>query len=176
MRGELAVAMPVTTVAALASFDIVYVTTNGGPGEQTTVPGLLVYRLAFSEGKVGLAAALAVVPASLVLATLAGYALGTMRLPGGNAVAAFFGAGLTIPVEPIVVPLYFDLRGLGLTNSHLGVILVGIALFMPFSVFWMRTHFQSTPASLVEAARIDGASAADRSVANGARRRVVDMS
>ncbi|WP_128376421.1 carbohydrate ABC transporter permease [Streptomyces cavernae] len=104
--------------------------------------------------------ALGVVPASLVLATLAGYALGTARLPGGNAVAAFFVAGLTIPVELIVVPLYFDLRGLGLTNSYLGVILVEIALFMPFSVFWMRTHFQSTPASLVEAARIDGASSA----------------
>lgn len=104
--------------------------------------------------------AVGVVPASLVLAALAGYALGTMRLPGGNAVAAFFIAGLTIPVELIVVPLYFDLRGLGLTNSYLGVILVEIALFMPFSVFWMRTHFQSTPQSLVEAARIDGASSA----------------
>jgi len=104
--------------------------------------------------------AVGVVPASLVLATLAGYALGTMRLPGGNAVAAFFIAGLTIPVELIVVPLYFDLRGLGLTNSFLGVILVEIALFLPFSVFWMRTHFQSTPTSLVEAARIDGASSA----------------
>ncbi|MGI3201670.1 carbohydrate ABC transporter permease [Streptomyces sp. GLT-R25] len=100
------------------------------------------------------------VPASLVLAALAGYALGTMKLPGGNAVAAFFIAGLTIPVELIVVPLYFDLRGFGLTNSYLGVILVEIALFMPFSVFWMRTHFQSTPPSLVEAARIDGASSA----------------
>jgi raffinose/stachyose/melibiose transport system permease protein len=110
--------------------------------------------------RASLTIAVGVVPASLVLAALAGYALGTMRLPGGNAVAAFFIAGLTIPVELIVVPLYFDLRGLGLTNSYLGVILVEIALFMPFSVFWMRTHFQSTPASLVEAARIDGASSA----------------
>ncbi|MDT0447357.1 carbohydrate ABC transporter permease [Streptomyces johnsoniae] len=67
LRGELAVAMTVTMVAALASFDIVYVTTNGGPGEQTTVPGLLVYRLAFSDGKVGLASALAVVLACLIL-------------------------------------------------------------------------------------------------------------
>jgi len=104
--------------------------------------------------------AVGVVPACLVLATSAGYALGTMRLPGSNAVAAFFIAGLTIPVELIVVPLYFDLRSLGLTNSYLGVILVEIALFMPFGVFWMRTHFRSTPVSLVEAARIDGASSA----------------
>ncbi|MFE1802050.1 MULTISPECIES: carbohydrate ABC transporter permease [unclassified Streptomyces] len=104
--------------------------------------------------------AVGVVPACLVLSALAGYALGTMKLPGGNAMAAFFIAGLTIPVELIVVPLYFDLRNLGLTNSYLGVILVEIALFMPFSVFWMRTHFLSTPMSLVEAARMDGASSA----------------
>ncbi|MBO8195286.1 carbohydrate ABC transporter permease [Streptomyces oryzae] len=102
--------------------------------------------------------AVGVVPASLVLAGLAGYALGTMRLPGGDGVAALFVAGLTIPVELIVVPLYFDLRGVGLTDSYLGVILVEIALFMPFGVFWMRTHFRTTPAALVEAARIDGAS------------------
>ncbi|WP_369201736.1 carbohydrate ABC transporter permease [Streptomyces sp. PU-14G] len=67
LRGELAVALTVTTVAALASFDIVYVTTGGGPGEETTVPGLLVYKLAFSEGKVGLAAALGVVLSLLIL-------------------------------------------------------------------------------------------------------------
>ncbi|MBQ1121401.1 carbohydrate ABC transporter permease [Streptomyces sp. B15] len=67
LRGELAVALTVTTVAALASFDIVYVTTGGGPGEETTVPGLLVYRLAFSAGKVGLASALGVLLSLLIL-------------------------------------------------------------------------------------------------------------
>ncbi|MGY1434699.1 carbohydrate ABC transporter permease [Streptomyces reniochalinae] len=102
--------------------------------------------------------AVGVVPASLVLAGLAGYALGTMRLPGGDGVAALFVAGLTIPVELIVVPLYFDLRNIGLTDSYLGVVLVEIALFLPFGVFWMRTHFRATPPQLVEAARIDGAS------------------
>jgi len=61
LRGEIVVAMTVTTVAALASFDIVFVSTNGGPGNQTTVPGLLVYRLAFSRREVGLAAAIGVV-------------------------------------------------------------------------------------------------------------------
>ncbi|MEU5836007.1 sugar ABC transporter permease [Streptomyces diacarni] len=67
LRGELAVALTVTTVAALASFDIVYVTTGGGPGEETTVPGLLVYKLAFTDGKVGLASALGVVLSLLIL-------------------------------------------------------------------------------------------------------------
>src|SRR5690606_10325390 len=60
--------------------------------------------------------------------------------------------------ELIVIPLYFDLREVGLTNSYWGVILSECALFMPFGVFWMRTHFQSTPRELIEAAELDGAS------------------
>lgn len=70
LRGEIVVAMTVTTVAALATFDIVFVTTNGGPGGQTTVPGLLVYRLAFTERRVGLAAAIGVVLASVIIVTV----------------------------------------------------------------------------------------------------------
>lgn len=61
LRGEIRVAMTVTVIAALASFDIVYVTTLGGPGNTTAVPSLLIYQLAFSLGEIGQAAALGVV-------------------------------------------------------------------------------------------------------------------
>ena len=71
LRGEIAVALTVTVVAALASFDIVFVTTNGSPGDTTTVPGLLVYRLAFTNGQVGLASALAVSLTVLIVAAVA---------------------------------------------------------------------------------------------------------
>ncbi|WP_291381357.1 sugar ABC transporter permease [Demequina sp.] len=67
LRGEIAVALTITVVAALASFDIVYVTTNGSPGNTTTVPGLLVYRLAFTDGQVGVASALAVTLTALIV-------------------------------------------------------------------------------------------------------------
>lgn len=67
LRGEIAVALTVTVIAALASFDVVYVTTNGAPGNTTTVPGLLVYRLAFTNSQVGLASALAVALTILIL-------------------------------------------------------------------------------------------------------------
>ena len=67
LRGEVAVALTITVVAALASFDIVFVTTNGSPGDTTTVPGLLVYRLAFTNGQVGLASALAVTLTVLIV-------------------------------------------------------------------------------------------------------------
>jgi raffinose/stachyose/melibiose transport system permease protein len=61
LRSELAVALTLTTIMALRTFDLIYVSTAGGPGTQTTVPSVLVYQNAFVNGKVGLAAAVAVV-------------------------------------------------------------------------------------------------------------------
>ncbi|WP_042396729.1 carbohydrate ABC transporter permease [Streptacidiphilus carbonis] len=66
LRAEIRVALTVTVIAALAGFDIVYVTTAGGPGTSTTVPGVLIYRLAFTDGQVGAACALAVVLSTLI--------------------------------------------------------------------------------------------------------------
>jgi ABC-type sugar transport system permease subunit len=68
VREEITIAGVITTIAALASFDLVFVTTNGGPAGQTNVPALLVYRLAFNEGDIGGASALAVVLTVLVVA------------------------------------------------------------------------------------------------------------
>lgn len=67
LRQEIGVCVTVTVIAALASFDIVYIATGGGPGVQTTVPGLDIYRLAFAHRQVGLASALAVVLMLLVV-------------------------------------------------------------------------------------------------------------
>ncbi|WP_066367279.1 carbohydrate ABC transporter permease [Herbidospora mongoliensis] len=68
LRQEIGVCVTVTVVAALASFDIVYISTQGGPGNASMVPGLEIYYLAFSERQVGLASALAVVLTALVIA------------------------------------------------------------------------------------------------------------
>lgn len=70
LRREIVVAATVLTIAALASFDIVYVATAGGPGYQTIVPGVLIFRLVFTEQAVGLASALAVVLVVLVIAII----------------------------------------------------------------------------------------------------------
>ncbi|MEU8173357.1 sugar ABC transporter permease [Microbispora hainanensis] len=67
LRQEIGVCVTVTVIAALASFDIVYVSTQGGPGNATMVPGLEIYYLAFTERQVGMASALAVVLMVLVL-------------------------------------------------------------------------------------------------------------
>lgn len=59
LRQELAVLISINTVSALRSFDLVYMTTRGGPGTATLVPGIVIYRLAFQRGEFGTAAAMA---------------------------------------------------------------------------------------------------------------------
>lgn len=98
-----------------------------------------------------------VVPLALVLATLAAYSLATLNPFGGRTLSVAFVLGLTLPIELVVVALYFDLAQVGLTNSYLGVILAETALFMPFGVYWMQNHFAALPAELLDAARMDGA-------------------
>ncbi len=67
LRAEISVCITLTVIAALASFDIIYISTQGGPGGQTMVPGLQIFYLAFSDRRIGSASALAVALMLLVL-------------------------------------------------------------------------------------------------------------
>jgi raffinose/stachyose/melibiose transport system permease protein len=92
-----------------------------------------------------------------VLATLAGYAFGTMRFRGSSAIFYLLLIGLIFPYEATVIPLYYVFRDAGLTDSLWALILPQIGLSVPFGTFWMRAFFRSTPGALVEASRLDGA-------------------
>ena len=70
LRNEIGVCLTVTVIAALAAFDIVYVSTAGGPGNSTAVPGIQIYILAFTQRAVGLASALAVLLMLLVIVVI----------------------------------------------------------------------------------------------------------
>jgi raffinose/stachyose/melibiose transport system permease protein len=68
LRPELGVALITTIIAALRVFDLVYVTTRGGPGDSTLVTGFLIYRAAFQQNRIGYAAAIATVMTILIFA------------------------------------------------------------------------------------------------------------
>jgi raffinose/stachyose/melibiose transport system permease protein len=68
LRGEIAVALTLTTIYALRNFDLVYITTQGGPGESTSVPAFQVYSRAFESGQVGSAAAVGLCLTAVIFA------------------------------------------------------------------------------------------------------------
>ena len=67
IRGQIAAALTLTIVSSLKTFDLIYVTTRGGPGDSTAVPAYTAYNLAFNIGRVGLAAAVVVVLTAIIL-------------------------------------------------------------------------------------------------------------
>jgi raffinose/stachyose/melibiose transport system permease protein len=77
LRPELTVAATITIIAALRSFDLVFVTTKGGPGKETIVPGTEIYRLAFRENALGEAASMAILLSIIIfgLVRLIGFLL-----------------------------------------------------------------------------------------------------
>lgn len=101
---------------------------------------------------------LMVVPVTALFASLGGFALGQLRIPGSAVVLVALLIGLTLPREATIIPLYYQLGDMGLLNSRLGLAVVLIGSHMPFAVYWMRTHFINVPKEMTEAAEIDGAS------------------
>lgn len=99
-----------------------------------------------------------VVVLSVSCAVLSGYAFGTMRFRGSGVLFYLFLLGIMVPAEAIVVPLFFDLRQLGLTDTIWAVAMPQVAQSIAFGTYWMRTYFRSSNRSVSEAARIDGAS------------------
>jgi raffinose/stachyose/melibiose transport system permease protein len=99
----------------------------------------------------------AVLAGTVVVSTLAGYAFGTMRFRGENVLFYLLLAGLIIPFEAVIVPLYVELRAAHLTNSYAAVILPLIGTNCAFGTFWMRAYFRAVPRQLIEAATMDGA-------------------
>lgn len=78
LRSEISVAMVTTLITALRVFDLIYVTTLGGPGNQTMVASLWLYRNAFQQNRVGYAATIAVVLTVTIL--VISYLVITLRL------------------------------------------------------------------------------------------------
>jgi ABC-type glycerol-3-phosphate transport system permease component len=100
------------------------------------------------------------VAAIVLLGAMAAYALSRFYHPLGRAAYWLFLAGLMIPVQLSIVPLFFELRALGLLESRLGLILVYTANGLPFAIFILAGFFRALPASLYEAAVVDGCSEA----------------
>ena len=92
----------------------------------------------------------------VALGAMAAYALARFTHSLGRVVFALFLAGLTLPAQLAIVPLFFELRAAGLLNSRAGLVLVYTANGLPFAIFFLAGCFRSLPRSLYEAAIVDG--------------------
>lgn len=100
--------------------------------------------------------AVPVVVVSCFLSTLTGYAFGRMRFPGSRLLFVLLLLGIMVPGEAVVIPLYHNLRWLGLLDTYWAMILPDIAFSVSFGTLWMRGFFAQVPPELVDAATVDG--------------------
>jgi multiple sugar transport system permease protein len=157
-------------LAAATLFPLVWMVTASlmPTGEATSAPHLWPravtleqYRTLFTRLPIARALAnstllaTAVTLISVLVNSLAGYAFAKLRFPGRDGIFRALLAGLVIPAQVAMLPLFLLLRQLGLVDTYWGVIVPGMASI--FGIFLVRQYALALPQSLLDAARIDGA-------------------
>jgi raffinose/stachyose/melibiose transport system permease protein len=121
------------------------------------------YVQAWTTGNIGtnvLNSALVTIPSlffMIVLGVAAAYVLEVMVWKGRNAVLLAFVAGIMIPGQMILVPLFTIYFKIGLTNTLWPLIITYTVMGLPLTVFLMTAYFRAIPREVFEAATIDGA-------------------
>lgn len=95
---------------------------------------------------------------AVVLSVLAAYGFARLRFRGSEVLFLVLLLGLMIPPAALIIPLFVEIRSLGLYDTHVGLSLVYVAFGLPLSILILRSFFARIPRELLEAARIDGAS------------------
>jgi ABC-type glycerol-3-phosphate transport system permease component len=98
------------------------------------------------------------VTATLLIATIASFALAKVDFVGQRVLFSLIVAFLLVPGQVLLIPIYLLFSRLDLVNNYLSVILIYTALALPFGTFFLTSSFRAIPTELIEAARIDGAS------------------
>ena len=101
------------------------------------------------------AVALTTTLASVLINGMAGYAFAKLRFRGRDRVFQALLAALVVPAQVVMLPLFLELRALGLVNTLWGAMVPGLASV--FGIFMVRQYALAVPDDLLDAARIDGA-------------------
>ncbi len=123
---------------------------------------LNAYRTVFESGDIlrwyfnSLLVAVVVTAATILLASMAAFAFSRVPYRGRTAVFALIGAGLIVPFQALIVPLFEQMDTLGLVDTYWGIVLPQIA--SPIAVLVFKRFFDNIPKELEESARVDGAS------------------
>ncbi len=90
----------------------------------------------------------------LLTSSLAAYAFAKIKFKGRNTLFIAYIGTIAVPFQVYMIPQFIIIRKLGLSDSHLSLIL--IQAFTAYGVFLLRQFFMSIPEELSESARIDG--------------------
>lgn len=93
--------------------------------------------------------------ATLILTALAAYPISKLNFKGKNLIFTVITAGMMIPIEATIIPLYKTMAELNLLNTYAGLIYPSLSA--PLGVLIMKQFYDGIPNELLEAARIDGA-------------------
>jgi ABC-type glycerol-3-phosphate transport system permease component len=96
--------------------------------------------------------------AILLLASLAGFSFGSLKWKGRNAVFAFILLGMMIPIQAMIIPIYYNMQRFGLINTFWAMIIPPVGMMMPFAIFMMRSFFSDIPGEIMDSAVVDGCS------------------
>lgn len=93
----------------------------------------------------------------IVIGTTAAYAIARYDFRGNELLYLFFLSGLVVPLKLAVIPLFIQLKVLGLIDTRLGLVLVYTAMGLPSAIFILTGFLRTLPSELEDQARIDGA-------------------
>lgn len=93
----------------------------------------------------------------IILALLAAYAFVFLKIKGKSFWFTMVILGLLVPVEIILIPTFFNMKFLHLSDTNWALILPQIGGIVPFGIFLLRGFMRNLPKALIESARIDGA-------------------
>lgn len=95
---------------------------------------------------------------TLLISSMAGYALSRLTFTGRNVILGGLLSTTTIPFQVLLIPFFILMTALRLVNTPWGLILAYLAVFLPFAAFMFRSFFMDIPREVEESARIDGCS------------------
>ncbi|MEM6760060.1 MAG: carbohydrate ABC transporter permease [Pseudomonadota bacterium] len=95
---------------------------------------------------------------AIPVATLAAYSFSRFRLVGETAMLVTILATQFVPAVVIILPFFVMFRDIGLLDTRLGLILVNLAIVMPFAIWMIKGFIDGIPMDTEEAAMVDGSS------------------
>jgi ABC-type glycerol-3-phosphate transport system permease component len=139
---------------------------EGVGGANGIIPSHLsgdAYKNVFTQGSFltplvnSIIVSLATTVVTIIVASIAGYALARLHIRGAGAILAFILLAGFFPVLAMIGPLFLVLRYIGALNSIWPLIIVYLVYTLPIATWLLKNFFEQIPAELEDAALVDGA-------------------